>query len=40
MMISGAGCDFGLKQNYQRNLVFSDSHFHKGKAFQRVKQTK
>lgn len=39
-MISGAGCDFGFKQNYRRSLVFSDSHFHKGKAFQRVKQPK
>ena len=39
-MISGAGCDFGLKQNYQRSLIFSNSHFHMDKAFQRVKQPK
>ena len=36
-MISGAGCDVGLKRtvkaNYRRSLVFSDSHFHMGKAF-------
>ena len=40
MRISGADYNFGLKANYQRSLVFSDSHFYKGKAFQMVKQPK